>query len=198
MTIVKLGTLWSNITCSYNLSTGYITPERTKLNNSHKNANNKTWFPPLPVYTSGDYTSQDTKWDSGSHNVYDTSGSHKHSTDSSINLIGLKPGVSYNQMRVQVSIDVGKKVIRDLDKAFVSIADFHGKINSSYKLSQPSYSSSSRHLLHGFAEINTQEKPLLSDTNKESLVKVIHATGAGGGTPTATALTAAARYFLTG
>src|SRR5690554_5274528 len=122
------GSSANNCSSTSGLSSGYVTPERTMLNGSDKNANNKTWFPPLPTYTSGSYTGQANSWSSdGAHYVYDTSSAHYHSSDPSINLIGLKPGVSYNQMRVHVSIDVGKKVVRDLDKAFMSIADFHGR-----------------------------------------------------------------------
>lgn len=178
------------------LTAGSVYPEYTKLNGSNKNANGKTWFPPMPSYASNE--DMRYSWNSGTHKVFDSNTQHNHrNEDDAYGLRGMKPGVSNNQFRVHVSIDVGKKVVRDLDNAFVSVADFWAYYNST-TATKISKSSSSQHLLHSFVELDAKGKPAQTKTNKESLIASVAATGGHGGTPTAKTLAAAGRFFFNG
>lgn len=176
-------------------STGNVVyPANTMINGSTHNANNKPWFPNIPVHSNKTYASVAQSWRGGLHDVFDSSDSHGHGSPQT-SMMGMKPGVSYFHMRINVAVDVGKKVIRDMDNAFVAISDFWAKINSDGKSVSKG---NERQLIHGFVEIDTQGKPEQTKTNKQSLLNAMGAIAAEGGTPTASTLTAAARYIFQG
>lgn len=184
------------ITTQLNFATSgnSVKPSNTQINNSNKNANNKYWFPDIPVHSDKTYSDVAKSWLSGEHAVFDSSDSHNHSSPET-SMMGMKPGVSYFHMRINVAIDVGKKVIRDMDNAFLAISDFWASINSS---GNEVSKGSQRQLIHGFVEIDTRGKPEQTAANKQSLLNAMGAIAAEGGTPTASTLTAAARYIFQG
>ena len=95
---------------------------------------------------------------------------------------GFKPEVSDNHNRMEVAIDVAKKLVRDVDKINLGLTTYSR--------------TRGRNLRHGVSELDSARLPAETKSRKLAMLEKIGNMGTDGGTPTGKTLLGVARYLF--